>query len=208
MSVIVRKSSNRKKEGDEMMKSTSRKTIFILSLLVIFLMLIGCSTHGKVVYLCKIDPAPYSKLSGKQILLSTIKDNSKNTTNFYYYNPKQTIGYELYYSPHGMMQPVVSYFWYSLKKAFECAGVRIEESGPVYNAELSLTFNSLTDEEIKFTAVLTKIGKLLYTRDHVVTTPKVQTDENSILEQRAYGMLDLIVASILNDPDFQKAFNN
>jgi hypothetical protein len=172
-----------------MMKSTSRETIFILCLLVIIFTIMGCVTP----------------LQGKRILLSTIIDNSKNTTNLFYYNPKQTVGYELYYSSSSAMQPVVSYFWYSLKKAFECVGIRIEEYGLAYDAELSLTFTSLTDEEIKFTAVLIKMGKWLYTRDYVVSMPKVQTDENSILEQRAYGMLDSIATTILNDQNFQKA---
>jgi len=186
---------------------------YLLCLPLMIFMLIGCATPypSKLVqlnrerYVCKVDTASYSKLQGKRILLSTIIDKSKNTTNLFYYNPKQTIGYEMYYSSYSQMQPVVSYFWYSLKKAFECAGIKVEEYGLAYDAELSLTFSSLTDEEIKFTAVLLKIGKWLYTRDYLVTMPEVQTDENSILEQRAYGMLDSIVTAILSDLNFQKA---
>lgn len=188
--------------------------MFILGLLVISFMFVGCATSNpdkmvqlnRTEYMCKINPAPYSKLQGKRILLSTIIDNSKNTKLFNYYNPQMTIGYELYYSSRSNMQPVTSYFWYALKKAFECAGLRIEEYGPVYDAELTLTFTSLTDEEIQFTALLTKTGKLSYTKEYVVSMPKVQTHESSILKQRAYGMLDSIVVTMLNDPDFQKCF--
>jgi hypothetical protein len=196
-----------------MMKSTSRETIFILCLLVIIFTIMGCVTPypNKLVqlnrerYVCKADPAQFNKLQGKRILLSTIIDNSKNTTNLFYYNPKQTVGYELYYSSSSAMQPVVSYFWYSLKKAFECVGIRIEEYGLAYDAELSLTFTSLTDEEIKFTAVLIKMGKWLYTRDYVVSMPKVQTDENSILEQRQLP-LRFLMTKIFKKPSWIMLF--
>jgi hypothetical protein len=123
-----------------------------------------------------------------------------------YYNPEKMIGYRLYNAENTLQQPVVTYFWYSLKKGFECAGIRIEEYGLVYDAELSLIFKSLTDEEIKFTMLLTKAGKLMYQQDYVVKMPEVQSKDHAVLEQRAYGMLDSIVKTILNDPDFQKAF--
>lgn len=197
------------------MKSSSRQTAFILFLLV-FSLLIGCAmpSPNRMVkldrerYICKIDPAPYSKLQGKRILLSTIIDKSTNTSNLSYYNPSQTIGYELYYSSTSMRQPVVSFFWYSLKKAFECAGIRIEEHGPIYDAELYLAFNSLTDEEIIFSAILSKMGKVLYSRDHIIVMPKVKTEEDSVLEQRAYRMLDAITTTILNKSEFQKAVSD
>ena len=104
-----------------------------------------------------------------------------------------------------MQQPVVSYFWYALKKGFECAGIRIFSYG-LYDAELSLIFKSLTDEEIKFTMIVTKIGKLIYQHDYVIKMPEAQSKDHAVLEQRAYGMLDSIVRTILDDPDFQKAF--
>jgi hypothetical protein len=100
----------------------------------------------------------------------------------------------------------VSYFWYALQKGFECAGVKIEEGGPVYDAELTLTIKSLTDEEITFQALLTKMGQLVCNKDFVIRMPKVETNEQSVLEQRAYRMLDSIVTTILSDPDIQKAF--
>jgi hypothetical protein len=36
--------------------------------------------------------------------------------------------------------------------------------------------------------------------------PEAQSKDHAVLEQRAYGMLDSIVRTILNDPDFQKVF--
>jgi len=54
--------------------------------------------------------------------------------------------------------------------------------------------------------LVTKIGKLIYKQDYVVKMPEAQSKDHAVLEQRAYGMLDSIVRTILNDPDFQKVF--
>jgi hypothetical protein len=158
-------------------------------------------------YDCKLNPDQFIQFKGKRILFASIDDKSTNTSNLAYYNPERTVGYQLFYSStHAMPQPVVSYFWYALQKGFECAGVKIEEGGPVYDAELALTIRSLTDEEIKFQALLTKMGQLACNKDFVIRMPKVETNEQSALEQRAYRMLDSIVTTILSDPDIQKAF--
>jgi hypothetical protein len=212
---------------------------FIISLYVISCILWGCAPATSVVkvidlnrerYVCKIDPAQFSDYKGKQFLLSSIEDMSKNTDNLYYYNPQRTIGYKLNYDYHSMQQPVVSFFWYALKKGFECTGLKIEESGPGFDGELYLTFNSLTDEEIQFHADFRKGLEGSMSKNYVVTTPKVDIgeiraqkqfvlnpdpekpapspiseDTAKRLELRAYGMLDSIVTTILNDPDFKKA---
>ena len=192
----------------------SRYTVAICSICVLVsaLIICGCGPYATNIvdlnrdrYVCKINPAQFNNFQGKRILLSTIIDESKNTTNMGYYNPDQTIGYRLFYTKNSMQQPVVSYFWYALKKGFECAGIRIFSYG-LYDAELSLIFKSLTDEEIKFTMIVTKIGKLIYQHDYVIKMPEAQSKDHAVLEQRAYGMLDSIVRTILDDPDFQKAF--
>jgi len=195
------------------MKSRYPVAICSICVFVCALIICGCGPYTNNIvdlnrdrYVCKIDPAQFNNFQGKRILLSTIIDESKNTSNMGYYNPEKMIGYRLYSGENTLQQPVVTYFWYSLKKGFECAGIRIEEHGLVYDAELSLIFKSLTDEEIKFTMLLTKAGKIMYQQDYVVKMPEAQSKDHAVLEQRAYGMLDSIVKTILNDPDFQKAF--
>jgi hypothetical protein len=192
----------------------SRYPVAISSIcaLVSALIICGCGPYATNIvdlnrdkYVCKINPAQFNNFQGKRFLLSTIIDESKNTTNLGYYNPDKTIGYRLSYSESSVQQPVVSYFWYALKKGFECAGIRIFSYG-LYDAELSLIFKSLTDEEIKFTMIVTKIGKLIYQHDYLIKMPEAQSKDHAVLEQRAYGMLDSIVRTILDDPDFQKAF--
>jgi hypothetical protein len=156
-------------------------------------------------YACKIDPAKFLEYRGKRILLSTIVDESKNTSNLHYYNPEQTVSYDLFYSSKSMQQPIVSYYWYALQKTFECTGIKIEEMGLYHDAELSLVIKSLTDEEIQFDADLIKKRRIFYSKRYVVRTPRVETKQVDILEQRAYGMLDSIVVTILEDHDFYKA---
>jgi hypothetical protein len=194
------------------MKSRYPVAISSICALVSALIICGCGPYATNIvdlnrdkYVCKINPAQFNNFQGKRFLLSTIIDESKNTTNLGYYNPDKTIGYRLSYSESSVQQPVVSYFWYALKKGFECAGIRIFSYG-LYDAELSFIFKSLTDEEIKFTMIVTKIGKLIYQHDYVIKMPEAQSKDHAVLEQRAYGMLDSIVRTILDDPDFQKAF--
>jgi hypothetical protein len=194
------------------MKSRYPVAISSICALVSALIICGCGPYATNIvdlnrdkYVCKINPAQFNNFQGKRFLLSTIIDESKNTTNLGYYNPDKTIGYRLSYSESSVQQPVVSYFWYALKKGFECAGIRIFSYG-LYDAELSLIFKSLTDEEIKFTMIVTKIGKLIYQHDYLIKMPEAQSKDHAVLEQRAYGMLDSIVRTILDDPDFQKAF--
>lgn len=196
-----------------MMNAPYRKMI-VGGLLLTVLVVAGCAPYARMVvplnrdkYVCKNDAGKFTLFQGKRILLTTITDESRNTSGLAYYNPEGTVGYQLFYSSqHEMQQPVVSYFWYALKKGFECVGVQIQEYGTIFDAELSLTFLSLTDEEIQFRVLLIRKEVLTLQKEYAVTMPRVATVDKNLLEDRAYRMLDAIVATILNDPDFQKAF--
>ena len=195
-----------------MMKLKIIMIIFIIYLFVISAFLCGCTpvTVDNVIdlnrerYVSKIDPLKFEQYHGKRILLSSIQDQSDNN-NFYYYNPQRTIGYKLNYSDSSMQQPIASYYWYALKKAFQSAGIKVVEHSPYYDAELTLILHSLTDEEIQFEIDLIKSDKLTYNKYYVVRLPTVESSNAEMLEKRAYAMLDSIVTTILNDPDFQKA---
>lgn len=190
------------------------RMIVLGSLLLTALITSGCAPYARTVvslnrdnYICRNDPGQFGLFQGKRILLTTIRDESKNTSNLAYYSPEGTVGYQLFYSSeHSIQQPVVSYFWYALKKGFECVGVRIEEYGPIFDAELSLTFLSLTDEEVQFRALLMRKGVLTLQKEYAVAMPKLTSRDKGLLEERAYRMLDAIVAALLTDPGFQKAF--
>ena len=174
--------------------------------------LFGCGPVASTVvqlnrenYIPKIDAAPSEKWKGKRLYLTRVVNGAANTSTFAYYNRQGSVGYALYYSHRSMPQPVESFFWYMLQKGFEQAGVGIDEHGRVYDAELSIVLQSLTDEEVRFAACLAKAGKSEIQKRLVVTIPPNPTKAPHVLEERAYRMVDGMVAAILSDPDFQKA---
>lgn len=197
-----------------MRKTMFKKLFFVIFSAVVFLMFCGCGPLTSTVvqlnrerYTPQINPANYSSLQGKVILFDSIEDKSTNTVNLAYFNPEKTVGYQLFYSSqHTLSQPVVSFFWYSLKKGFEHAGIKIIEGGPIYDAELLMTINSLTDEEIRFNILLTQKGKAFCRKDYVVTVQKATIKDQEFLERRAYSMLDSIIHAMLTDKNFQEAF--
>jgi hypothetical protein len=189
--------------------------IYFIAYAIIITFIVGCGPIANQIvmlsrdnYVSKINPDDYKVFQGKRILFHSIIDKSTNTSNLAYYNPERTVGYGLYYkSPgDGWAQPVVSFFWYALKKGFDHAGIIMEESSPIYDAELTITFRSVTDREINFDVIFTKTGKLYYQKNYSVKSPDVQTINNAVLEERAYGMLDSMVKAILDDPDFKNMF--
>lgn len=194
------------------MKRTGCRVSFIVcALLVIFI--VGCApmtntivTLGRDNYVPQLNPNDYKQFHDKQILFHSIKDQSANTSNLAFYNPERTVGYSLYYKRpnEGMAQPVVSFFWYALKKGFDHIGIIIEESSPIYDAEMNMTFRSVTDREIKFHVLFTKLGKKFYEKTYSVKTPDVRTDDAAVLEKQAYGMIDAMVKAIVDDPDFKR----
>ena len=105
-----------------------------------------------------------------------------------------------------MPQPVVSFFWYALQKGFDHVGIIIEESAPFVDIELTMILRSVTDREINFDVFFTRMGRLIYEKNYLVKTPYVQTTNNFVLEQRAYGMIDSMIKTILEDPNFKKMF--
>ena len=194
------------------MKRTGYKTCFIVyAMLMIFI--VGCGPMTSTIvtlsrdnYVPQLNANDYKQFHGKHILFHSIKDQSANTSNLAFYNPERTIGYSLFYKRpnEGMAQPVVSFFWYALKKGFDHIGIIIEESSPIYDAEMIMTLRSVTDREITFHVLFTKLGKKFYEKTYSVKAPDVRTDDAAVLEKHAYGMIDAMVKAIADDPDFKR----
>jgi hypothetical protein len=192
-----------------------RIKVHFIACVLIVIFIVGCGPTantivqlGRQKYISHINPEDYKTVQGKRILFSSIIDKSTNTENLGYFNPERTVGYQLFYGlpDQGMPQPVVSFFWYALKKGFDHAGIIIEESSPIYDAELTMTFRSVTDREINFDVIFSRLGGLFYQKNYSVKNPNGQTTDKSVLEQRAYSMIDSMVKTILDDPDFKKMF--
>lgn len=186
-------------------------------LLAVFLM-IGCTgtqPHtdlivkvSRHIYSPNIDISKHAEYRGHVMILDSIEvAEHPDITNFYYLNPDQSIGYILYYSHTSMQQPVASFFWYALEKAFESVGIQIKYSGPLKNvAELHLKILTLTDQEANFRVSLLRNGLLLLQKDIQVLQKLPVTTDAEELEKRQYAFLDLMVDTILSDPDFKREF--
>jgi hypothetical protein len=194
------------------MQRTNYKVCFIVCS-VLMLFIIGCGpmtsttvTLARDKYIPQLNPDDYKHFHGKQIIFHSINDQSANTSNLAFYNPEKTIGYSLYYKQpnEGMAQPVVSFFWYALKKGFDHIGIIIADASPTFDAEMFMTFRSVTDREIKFHILFTKLGRKFYEKTYTVTASDVRTDDIAVLEKRAYGIIDAMVKTIADDPDFKR----
>lgn len=184
-----------------------------ISVCVIMILIAACgpSTSQVVVlnrddYASQIDPARYPQYKGKIIMLNSIVENSKNTSNFAYYNPEKTFGHSLFYSTPGrnLPQPLASYLWYVLQKGFGSAGIKIVADETSFDAEMTITINSITDEEVKFDVLTIGNNSLKTQKSYVTTMPKAPSLESPVLEKRAYKMHDKMIEAILDDPDMQK----
>jgi len=69
---------------------------------------------------------------------------------------------------------------------------------------MTMTFHSITDREITFHVLFTKLGKKFYKKTYSVKAPDVRTDDAAVLEKHAYGMIDAMVKAIADDPDFKR----
>jgi hypothetical protein len=101
-----------------------------------------------------------------------------------------------------MPQALRSFYWYTLQKAFQSVGMFIEEVCTNCDAQMQLTFLAMDDESWKFKVTLTREGKTPYEKEYMITLPPAGTSDKDALEKRAYQMIDLLVATVLNDPGF------
>jgi len=187
-----------------------RFVCFVASFLL-SVILIGCAPSASTIvslsrerYSPNINHENYTNYKGKVILLASIIDKS-GTPNLAYYSPDRTVGYQLFYTSSATInQPVVSFFWYALQKGFERAGIVITPGDPIYDAEMTIILRSVSDREIVFDVLFTKMGKRLYKHTYSVKSHGAPTNDVAVLEKRAYEMIDGMVLSILEDPDFKK----
>ncbi len=103
---------------------------------------------------------------------------------------------------------IQNYLWYAFQKSFGTVGLKVlEYNAPIKNTcELNLVFAFFNDEKTTFTMGLSRNGYLLMQKEITVTQKPYQSLNVNELEKRQYVYFDLIAASILEDPAFEKAF--
>ena len=155
-----------------------------------------------------IDHSKHAEYNGKLMIFDSVEvSENPNITDFFYLNEDKTIAYTLAYSPSSMQQPVASFFWYAMQKTFQSLGMNITEKGLLKNVpQLNLKVLSLTDQEAKFQIRLLRNGLLLMQKEVVVSQKLPPTKDETELEKRQYTYLDLMVDTILSDPDFKREF--
>ncbi len=192
------------------MKLISKPLILALSVLL----LLSCTPMaGTIVQVSRDRYMPsmilpeLAEYRGQTMIFDSIVVESKDVHNFYYFSPDREIGYVLLYSPQHMQQPVASFYWYALQKAFLNAGIKVKEGGPLKNApELRLSINSLTDQDAELTVSLSRNGVLLVQKNIKVSMPMPPTKDIPELEKRSYLFLDKIAVTVLTDPDIKREF--
>ena len=159
-------------------------------------------------YSPRLDQSKLYDYKGQSMILDSIEVSTEsNFTNFHYLSENKKIGYTLFYSSTSAQQFVSSFFWYTFQKAFENIGMIITPTVPLKNApQLNLKILALTDEQAKLKVSLLRNGLLLMQKDITVLQPLPPTDDVDELEKRQYAYLDLMVETILIDPDLKREF--
>jgi hypothetical protein len=149
-------------------------------------------------YTPKFQTDKYSALKNKNMFLSSMTNNAKDTTVFYYFSPDFKIRYG--------KEALSSYFWYCFAKAFNRVGiVTYKDTAPSDIPEFTFEFDYLTDQKINCQVTVLKRYNVAYQRKFEIIMPAPESQEISYLEDRAYKMIDNIVTNILDDQNFVTA---
>jgi hypothetical protein len=202
------------------MKNRTLKKACLL-VLAAFIYLSGCQTttsnlsmdlnnYNVSLYVTEYNPqigtAGYPQLGGKKICLSSIRNEARDTTMFYYYSQDMRVQYSLAGRPHAPMQLVQNFLWYSYQKAFAQAGIEASVDCSAENIpELWVIIQSLNDDELRMKITVMKNRNPVYEKDLMVTMSPSANHDVTVLKKRAYDMIDLTVTKILDDPGFQKS---
>ena len=195
-------------------KCIMKKNMHILALLFIFLTL-SCAPMGVITvqvsrdhYKPQLEQSKYTEYKGQWLSFDSIDvSEDPNITNFYYLSSDKTIGYTLYYTLDSMPQPVVSFFWYALQKAFEDVGIVVKVEAPLKNIpQLNLKILTLTDQEAKFRVRLLRNSVLLLEKEIIAEQKYPPTKDIPELEKRQYIFIDSMANAMLTDPDFKREF--
>ena len=158
-------------------------------------------------YTPQIDTSKYRQFGGTKMCMSNIRNEAANTTNFNYFSNDIKVRYELSNKANTPIQLVPSFFWYAYQKAFIQAGIDTSAYClPENIPELWIIFQSFNDDELQLKITVLKNGATQYEKDLVVRMMPAATRDITELQKRAYGMIDLTITTILDDPGLQTAF--
>lgn len=199
------------------------KPIVYLVCCMATLLMIGCAAGGTKITIKHDTYKPGFRSSdigrkGKTVIMSNFINQAANTTSWAYHSADKKVTYEA-------TERLESYLWYCFQKAFQHAGLKVQEQSYGYHpywwgpgpapprpqagrgvTEFQLVLKSMTDQESNFQILLFKNGETKFQKDYTVKMPPVSTENVTELENRAYRMVDQMVTTVFRDREFQKAF--
>lgn len=156
------------------------------------------------IYQPKFDPAAFADYKGKAIVFDSIRNEAGNTTMLGYYSWDRNVRYTMNYAVGRMSQPMESFLWYALQKAFAHAGITATNENLPDKLDLHLTVLSLDDREAKLQMQVFRAGKTVVQKTITATQNLPPTTDVSELENRTYKYIDILAVAVLSDPDFKK----
>jgi len=171
----------------------------------------GASTNVTVwrnKYNPNVVPSISELYKGHKVFLASVVDETKDTTNFYYYSPDRSVAYGFYYDEKSWQQPLASFFWYAYQKTLQSVGIIVEENNPSKDSpELLITFKSFQSDRLVYQVFLvSKTKGTNFYKEYTVTMPSLTANDTAALEKAAYEMIDKTIYAFLSDPEFQKVF--
>lgn len=182
------------------------------------IILIGCSPGASTVvnirrdhYKPDMGQVLHDLYKERKIFLNSVIDESKDTTNFYSYNPDRSVAFCYFYEGNSWNQPLASFYWYAYQKALESMDMIVEERKSSKDSpELTITFKAINSQQLRFHVLLkskTTPQKSLE-KEYTISMPQNAANDPESMEKSAYAMIDKTVIMILGDPEFQKVFFN
>jgi len=151
--------------------------------------------------------------SGQSIILMDIINRAENTSLSTYSNTSGTIVYgDPRSGPFGIGgRPLESYFWYSIERALNSAGMTVYTgANPKPGApRVQFILLSISDTEYKYLVQVYKGAAPLWSENYTLTKPALKAAEPDPeqLKQRAYRMTTEMVLVVFNDSEFRNAFS-
>ncbi len=138
----------------------------------------------------------------RPILLDPLINEAENTSTWRYYSPDGSVTYET--------EPWLDeYFRTSFGKALSSVGmVVLLEPPPAADpslADVQITLLNWDDYALRFQLLVSRAGQPVYQQEYRTEVPRIESTEVQILEDRAYRIMDMVVAGVLSDPGFQAA---
>jgi len=141
------------------------------------------------------------KYKGAHIFLADFTNNAENTGLWNYYSKNPAISYK---TSHNLN----SFLWYCFEKALTEMGMFFYKEAPSVPgiATLELEFSSWTHEGFTGRITLYKSGVIKYQKIRQLKFQPAESLDPTHLETRAYDCVNTIIASILEDKEFQASF--